>query len=157
MKNLFSYLGFANCEDLFTSLFPSQAGTLFIPATLMGGLCQYLFGINPFLFVALFCLIIIDLISGLVAIKLKDNEIPLDKLVRVGVMMLIWFTLLLVLTALIDQYHGTMGEHIGYYMHSTLIFYVYFVYFKSILKNAEMISEHKINAKKIVKDLFKFK
>lgn len=74
---------------------------------------------------------------------------------RFGIMVLVWFTLLMIMNALAHQYEGKPEEHIAHYMHSTMVFYITGVYTKSILENAENIWKNKLNAKVLIQQLFK--
>ena len=149
-------LGFTGITDLLTSLFRPNLGLILLVLSSLATFVEYTFGLKPFLFTALFILLVVELISGLLAAKLKGKKITSRKMQRFGVMLLIWFTLLMVLEAMIKQYVGKMEEHIAYYFHTTMVFYIMGIYFKSILENAESIWTNKINTKYLLAQLFKF-
>jgi len=157
---LISYLGFAGTGDLVESLIRPKIALLwgsisvFGTVTLITNYIQLLSGLKPLLWFGLHILLIVELISGLLASKLRGRKLTSRRLQRFGVMVLIWFTLLFVMNGMIDQYEGRPEEHVAYYMHTTMVFYIIGVYTKSVLENAETIWKKRMNIKLLLKNLF---
>lgn len=155
MERLFSAIGFCGHQDLLASLWRPKSAPMLASISMIGAGVEYAFGLKPFMFTALFILLLVELITGLTAAKLKGRKLTSRRMQRFGVMILVWFTLLLALNALTHQYKGQAEEHVAHYMHSTLVFYIIGVYFKSILENAENIWKNKLNARVLISQLFK--
>lgn len=155
-NNLKSYaaLGFVGSGDLLSSLFRPNLAVILAPLSALGCYLEYLFGINGLMFTALCVLLTVELITGIMAAKLKKRKLTSRRMQRFGIMVLVWFTLLLITNALALQYDGRLEGNVAHYMHTTILFYVVGIYIKSVLENADCIWKNKINAKELIKKLF---
>jgi uncharacterized membrane protein len=151
---LLSLIGFAGIGDLINSLFKPEHLPTLLSFSFLGASVEYVFGLKIFAFIALFILLVVELISGLFASKLRGHKITSRRLQRFGVMILIWFTLLMVLNAFKEQYEGEVECFVFQYIHTLIVFYIIGVYTKSVLENAEIIWKNKMNAKGLVKQIF---
>lgn len=154
---LFSYIGFCGVNDLGESLFRPKAAPVIGTISIMAGYLEMVSGLKPMLWMALQILLVVELLSGLMAAKLRGRKLTSRRMQRFGVMVLIWFSLLFVMNGLIDQYEGKPEVHIAYYMHTTMVFYIIGIYIKSVMENAEVIWRKRMNLKILFTKLFNFK
>ena len=151
---LFSLVGFCNAYDLYNSLVRPTSALQISTFAVTASTIEYIFGLKLFAFTALVILLIVELLTGLFAAKVRGRRLTSRRMQRFGIMLLIWCTLLMVMNAFIDQYRGEGGEAVFRYLHTLVVFYILGVYTKSVLENAETIWKHRINLSRLIKRMF---
>ena len=132
--------GFDNLHDFSTSLIHRHLLWITIPVVGLGIYVEKAFGLSVVTMGAFICLLSIELITGIVASRIKGKKIQSKKFGRFGLKLFVWISLFFIVHSLQRQYEG---EAIGYFygwLHAFIVGYVTMEYVISVLENLAVIS-----------------
>jgi PAS domain S-box-containing protein len=137
--------GFSNFQDFADSLVHVKMWMISIPLAIsISGIVTWLennLGMQSMTMVALFALLILELITGVWGASAKGQKIESRKFARFGLKVIVWFTLFFIVNALATQYQDKDGIwnttlYTTYsWAHGTLMVYVTIEYIISVLEN----------------------
>ena len=143
--------GYSNSLDFMNSLIHFNLLPLTIPTAITTATFSYLFGISFFSGIMIILMLVVELLSGILASKIKNIPITSRKMSRFGLKVIVWFTFLAFLNSFILQYK--LGDQlmysIFYYLQKLIITYITVEYLISILENMAVITGKSNN--KIIK------
>jgi hypothetical protein len=165
MKNILNYIvtnfGFVSLSDFSTSLIHKNWMLGLIPLAGISSVVENVFGLQGLTILAFVILIILELLTGLIAAKIKGEPIVSKKFGRFGLKMLVWLTLMFVINMLKREYHDSDGNFsdlasgLFTWLHGTLFIYVNLEYLISVLENLGVISGKKNDGIiKVIKEKF---
>lgn len=146
MKKLFSYVtghfGFDSTDDFVTSLIHINMLKITIPFGIFAGFIERFFGIYPVTLLAFGLLILLELLTGLIASRIKGQKIQSKKFGRFGLKFGVWVTIFFIVQSLKSQYEGTSDLVYFFYswLHTFIVGYVNMEYLISVLENVSVIS-----------------
>lgn len=145
-NNLVNDFGF-NCTGDFTdSIIHTNWLTLTIPLAGFSALAESFFGLRHLTILAFVVLVTLELVTGLVASKIRGEKIVSHKFSRFGLKVFVWLTLLYVVNAIKIEYSSQMGNFSSLalafftWLHGTLFIYVIIEYLISVLENLGVIT-----------------
>lgn len=144
-KHLFcpTEFGFIDYDHFFNSLLRPKLTYLTIPIAAIGGFIDYLFGLQPIVFVAFVLLLSIELISGIFASWIENKPITSKRMKSFLMMLFVWLIVLFILNTFQSSYEGSEIGFIFHYLFDAVLIYVNVIYFKSIWENMGRISSKK--------------
>ena len=140
MNKLLAMFGFRGPEDFLESVMRINLSQLLIPASLIGSFVEQYFGLNLACMVILFCLLLMELVTGVWAAMRRKEKISSAKLQRFGIKLFVWFFLLMLFHVFSRFYGDGAGAMIYSGIHSFLVMYIIGVYTVSVLENVNSIS-----------------
>jgi hypothetical protein len=149
MKSILNYIvtnfGFIDLSDFGTSLIHKNWMLGLIPLAGISSVIETAFGLQGLTILAFVTLVILELLTGLVASKVKGDPIVSKKFGRFGLKMLVWLTLMFVINSLKKEYIGggnfnELAAGLFTWLHGTLFIYVNLEYLISVLENLGVIS-----------------
>lgn len=150
MKSLLNYIvvnfGFMDLSDFSTSLVHRNWILGLISLAGISAIIETMFGLQSLTILAFVVLVMLELLTGLIASKVKGNPIVSKKFGRFGLKMLVWLTLMFVINSLKKEYVDSEGNFselaagLFTWLHGTLFIYVNLEYLISVLENLGVIS-----------------
>jgi phage-related holin len=165
MKKVIDYVvsnfGFKDITDFSNSLVHKNIMLLSIPVAGISSILETLFGLQGITILAFVILVMLELITGLIASKVRGEAIVSNKFGRFGLKVFVWLTLLFVLNALKNEYRDDgvfdgMASMLFTWLHGTLFIYINLEYLISILENLGVITgKNNDSIIKLIRDKFK--
>jgi hypothetical protein len=127
----------------------------------MSSIVETVFGLQGLTVLAFVVLVVLELLTGLIASRMRGEPIVSKKFGRFGLKMLVWLTLMFIINTLKREYHddGSFNElasGLFTWLHGTLFIYVNLEYLISVLENLGVISgRNNDSIIKVIKDKFK--
>jgi hypothetical protein len=150
MKGILNYIvtnfGFLDLSDFGTSLVHKNWVLGLIPLAGVSSIIETTFGLQGLTILAFAVLVMLELLTGLMASKVKGEPIVSKKFGRFGLKMLVWLTLMFVINSLKKEYVAVDGNFndlaagLFTWLHGTLFIYVNLEYLISVLENLGVIS-----------------
>ena len=150
IRNFFNQIvcnfGFTCTEDFSSSIVHSKLLPLTIPVAGLSAFLETSLGLRSFTLIAFVVLITMELITGLIASKVRGEKIVSNKFGRFGLKVLVWMTLLYVTNAMRLEYltgeTNFSGLASGFFvwLHGTLFIYIVIEYLISVLENLGVIT-----------------
>lgn len=145
-NHLVSNFGF-NCTSDFTdSIIHFKLLAFTVPLAGLSSLIEVYFGFRHLTILAFVILVTLELITGLVASKIKGIKIVSHKFSRFGFKVFVWLTLLYVVNTMKIEY-SSQGNNFsnlasGFFtwLHGTLFIYIIIEYLISVLENLSVIT-----------------
>ena len=130
---------------LFQSMMPSLKygiTKVCLVASAVGAVVEKLLGIGHAAFAALFVIMLVELISGLVASGIRGEQLSSKRWSRFGLKVGLWFIILFVTHMVANDFRTRGSETIAGvidWVHSALILSIFFEYLLSVLENIGVI------------------
>ena len=150
MKGFLNYIvtnfGFTCTSDFGSSLIHKNWVLGLIPLAGLSSVIETMFGLQGLTVLAFVVLVILELLTGLIASKVKGDPIVSKKFGRFGLKMLVWLTLMFIINMLKKEYVDSEGNFsdlaagLFTWLHGTLFIYVNLEYLISVLENLGVIS-----------------
>jgi hypothetical protein len=146
LDQLVSSFGFSCTSDFSNSIVHVNLLTLTIPLAGFSALVESFLGLQNLTILAFVVLITLELITGLVASKIKGEKIVSHKFSRFGFKIFVWLTLLYVVNTIKIEYSeqggnfSTLASGFFTWLHGTLFIYVVIEYLISVLENLGVIT-----------------
>ena len=149
MKSILTYIvtnfGFMDLSDFSTSLVHRNWMLGLIPLAGISSVIETTFGLQGLTILAFVTLVILELLTGLIASKVKGEPIISKKFGRFGLKMLVWLTLIFVINTLKKEYHddgnfNSLANGLLTWLHGTLFIYINLEYLISVLENLGVIT-----------------
>lgn len=145
MKKYFDELvfnfGFDNYEGFLKSMFHNQLLAITIPISLISATVEVLFGLKFITLIAFVVLLSFELITGIVASRIKGQRISSRKFSRFGFKLFTWLIFLFILNVFKKEYEGqSVISEVFSWLHSSVIIYVSLEYLISVLENIDTIT-----------------
>ena len=149
MKGLLNYIvtnfGFTCTSDFQSSLVHKNWALGFIPLAGLSSVIETTFGLQGLTILAFVTLVVLELLTGLIASKVKGEPIVSKKFGRFGLKMLVWLTLMFVINMLKKEYHddgnfNSLANGLLTWLHGTLFIYINLEYLISVLENLGVIT-----------------
>ncbi len=154
---MLEYFGFDSFNKLGESLFKFQNFLTISIFSFVGSVFSRLLGLEEFIIGAFLVLIVAELGFGLWTGYRKAEKFSLKKLERFGLKLLVYSLILLIFTALKNQYADATPEyHVYNSIHSFVTFYIAIVYLISIMSNVNFIIGGSDDISNLIK-IFKLK
>lgn len=131
--------GFVDMSHFWNSLIRPKLFLLSIPIAAIGGFIDYLFGLQPIVFVAFVCLLTLELVSGIFASWIEMKPITSKRMKAFLMMLFVWLMALFIINQLHQAYEGKEIGFVFHYLFDAVIIFVNVIYFKSIWENAGRI------------------
>ena len=153
IDNFVYQFGFFDSIDFYDSMYHSNLLFLTIPVAAFSSFFTHAFGLTFFTSLMFVLLLVLELLSGLMATKIKGNAIASRKLSRFGLKIVVWFGVFAFVNALMLQYYNVnvVMYNLYYWVHNLILSYVSFEYLISVLENVAVISGKSNN--KLIKAL----
>jgi hypothetical protein len=140
-----SNFGFDDITDFMGSFVHKNMLLLSIPIAGISSVIETVFGLQGLTILAFVILVTLELITGLVAAKVKGLPIVSNKFGRFGLKVFVWLTLLFVLNSLKKEYHDSglfegLASGLFTWLHGTLFIYINLEYLISVLENLGVIT-----------------
>lgn len=157
---LVTNFGFDNTTDFGNSLIHTKLLMVTIPiATMIGVLSsvETLVGLKLLTIISFIILILLELLTGIIASRVKKIPLSSKKFSRFGLKILVWLCLLFITNAIKEQYsHGNFIDSavssVFELLHTTLFAYISLEYLISVIENLSVITGKKYtNLLKILK------
>ena len=164
MKNFLHFavttFGFSDFNDFYHSIIHIKLLAITVPAALaFASVASLYFGFTPLIFISFGLLAFLEILTGIVAAKIKGEIIQSKKMSRFGLKIFVFMTLFFITNSLAKGYdtHGFNNQLmylLFYGVHISLVSWVSFEYLISVLENLSVITGKTNN--KLIKFL-KFK
>lgn len=163
-NHLVNNFGFNCTGDFSNSIIHSKLLTITIPFAGLSSLIEMSFGLRHLTILAFVVLVTLELITGLVASKVKGIKIVSHKFSRFGFKVFVWLILLYVVNTMRVEYSDQGGNFSnlasGFFtwLHGTLFIYIVIEYLISVLENLGVITgnNNETLIMKIIKKLNSF-
>lgn len=150
MRKIINYVvenfGFDNITDFTKSIVHTKLLALTIPIAGISSIIESIFGLQSLTILSFTLLVTLELITGLIASKVKKIKIESKKFGRFGLKVFVWLSLIFILNTLKIEYtthedtFGSIAEGLFNWLHGTLFIYVCLEYLISVLENLGEIS-----------------
>lgn len=144
--HLVNSFGFNCTGDFGSSIIHSNLLIITIPLAGFSALLEASLGLRHLTILAFVVLVTLELITGLVASKIRGEKIVSRKFSRFGLKVFVWLTLLYVVNAIKIEYSDQGGNFSnlasGFFtwLHGTLFIYIVIEYLISVLENLSVIT-----------------
>ena len=149
MKTFLNYLvtnfGFTCTGDFQTSLIHKNLVLGLVPLAGLSSIIETSFGLQGLTVLAFLILVILELLTGLIASRVRQEPIISKKFGRFGLKLLVWLTLIFVINTLKNEYHdgdgfSSLASELFTWLHGTLFIYINLEYLISVLENLGVIT-----------------
>jgi hypothetical protein len=161
MRTFFNYIvtnfGFSDCSDFLNSFLHFNLMNVTLPIVGISAFIEKYFGLEHLTIMSFGLLMILELVTGLMASKIKKVKIESKKFGRFGLKVLVWFSLIFITNSLSIEYKshkdviGSMAHAMFNWVHTFLFIYINMEYLISILENLGVITGNKKNSKNLIK------
>jgi hypothetical protein len=155
LKNLPDFIvnnfGYDNANEFFNSFIHTKILYITLPLTFITSLFDIFFGLNILTIIAFIVLLMLELVTGLVASKIKKIKIESKKFSRFGIKLFTWLLLLFITNTFKTQYQNDMEFFYYRWLHSFVFMFVITEYLISVLENISVISGK--SYKKLIKTI----
>ena len=145
-NHLVNNFGFSCTGDFTTSIVHSKLLVITIPLAGLSALLENSLGLRYFTILAFVILVTLELITGLLASKIRGEQIVSHKFSRFGFKVFVWMVLLYVVNTMKIEYSEQIGNFSklasGFFtwLHGTLFIYIVIEYLISVLENLGVIT-----------------
>ncbi len=143
MNTILTEFGFSSTKSLLESLLAPQYKYMLISISTLASIGESFFGLSNVSLILLVILIILELITGLWASKVRGRKIVSKRFQRFGLKFMIYFFFIIVFHRLKEEPSLESTSWIYKYMHSFFIMYFVGVHLKSIAENYGRITGKK--------------
>jgi hypothetical protein len=150
LKKFCSYVvtnfGFDDNNDFVGSIIHTNIMNITLPIAALSSLFENIFGLRYFTIVAFIILVTTELITGIIASRMRGETIESGKFSRFGLKITVWLILLYVTNTIKLEYNdygnalGDLARALFVWLHGTLFIYITMEYFISVLENIGSIS-----------------
>jgi phage-related holin len=148
---LINNFGFENMNEFYNSFIHTKILHITIPLTFLTSFFDALFGLNILTVLAFIILLVLELLTGLVASKIKNVKIESRKFSRFGIKLLTWLLLLFITNTFKIQYENETEYFYYRWLNSFVFMFVTTEYLISVLENISVISGK--SYKKLISDI----
>ena len=138
--NVLNDFGFCNSNSFVESLLATQYKYLLIAFSGITSVGQFFFGMLDITMFLLFILMLIELVTGIWASKIRKRKISSKRLQRFGLKFMIYFFFIMLFQRLKEEPALHSTKELYEYMYSFFIMYFVGVHLKSIAENYSRIS-----------------
>lgn len=144
-----SNFGFTCVNDFMSSTIHNKLLIITLPLAAISSIVETLFGLHNFTIISFVVLVTMELLTGLLASKVKGIEIESHKFGRFGLKILVWLSLLYIANSLKLEYievknnFSVLASGLFTWLHGTLFIYITMEYFISVLENMAIITGKK--------------
>ena len=145
-NNIVSQFGFSCTEDFNDSIIHTKLMTVTLPFAGLSALFETIFGLHGFTIMAFAVLVFLELLTGLIASKVRGEAIVSNKFGRFGLKVLVWMSLLYVTNSMRLEYidndtnFGGLASTFFTWLHGTFFIYITIEYLISVLENLGVIT-----------------
>lgn len=145
-NHLVNNFGFSCTGDFSNSIIHSNLLTITIPFAGLSALIETSFGLRNLTILAFVVLVTLELLSGLLASKIRGEKIVSHKFSRFGFKVFVWMVLLYVVNTMKIEYSeqggsfSTLASGFFTWLHGTLFIYIVIEYLISVLENLGVIT-----------------
>lgn len=146
LNHFVSCFGFECTTDFNNSIVHSKLLMITIPIAGISAVIENLLGLHSLTLIAFVVLLTLELVTGLMASKIKGHSFESHKFSRFGLKAVVWITLLYVT----NQFYKEYSDHTGVFdniasglfkwLHGTLFIYITLEYLISVLENLGVIT-----------------
>lgn len=142
--------GFNSTDQFLNSLFRPKLMPLSIPIAMIGSFLQFVFGLEPVVFIAFVSLLSLELVSGIFASWIEGQRITSKRMKAFLMMLFVWLVVLFILNAFRKLEENEFISQTFDYLFYAVIIFITSIYFKSILENGSRIMNKKEEFKSII-------
>lgn len=150
IRNFFNQIvcnfGFTCTGDFSNSIVHSKLMAITIPFAGVSAIAETIFGLHSFTIMAFAVLVVLELLTGLIASKVRGEQIVSHKFGRFGLKVLVWMTLLYITNSMRLEYidndtnFGGLASTFFTWLHGTFFIYITIEYLISVLENLGVIT-----------------
>jgi hypothetical protein len=151
MKKMLDYVtsnfGYDTCVDFINSLIHFKFLIITIPLSLISVALENYLGIHFGTLIGFSVLLLLELVTGLVASRIKKVKIVSSKFGRFGLKFGVWITILFIMQTMKIEYRDESEILFTLYdwLHKFILTYVTFEYLISVLENLSVITGKNMN------------
>lgn len=146
LNQIVSNFGFTCTSDFGNSIVHNKLLPLTVPIAGFSAVFETMLGLQNLTIIAFVVLIILELLTGLIASKVRGEEIISGKFGRFGLKVLVWMTLLYITNSMRLEYlknesnFDSLASSLFVWLHGTLFIYIVLEYLISVLENLGVIT-----------------
>ena len=164
LNNIVENFGFTCIKDFTNSIVHTKLLSVTIPIAGISSMLQTLLGLQSFTIISFVVLVVLELVTGLNAAKIKGVKIESKKFSRFGLKVFVWMTLIFITNSMKLEYidnktsFGLLASTLFNWLHGALFIYVTLEYLISVLENLAVITGESNNTliTSIINKLTKF-
>jgi phage-related holin len=145
-NQIVSNFGFKCTNDFSNSIVHNKLLILTLPLAGITSIFESMLGLQNLTVMAFLVLILLELITGLIASKVRGEKIVSNKFGRFGLKVLVWMTLLYITNSIrleyinVENNFDTLASSLFTWLHGTLFIYIVLEYLISVLENLSVIT-----------------
>jgi len=146
LHQIVNNFGFKCVSDFGNSIVHSKFLVLTLPLAALSSMVQTLLGLHVLTIISFVVLVVLELITGLLASKVRGEKIVSRKFSRFGLKVFVWILLLYVTNAVKLEYNtdptafGKVASTLFTWLHGTFFIYIVLEYLISVLENLGVIT-----------------
>lgn len=138
--------GFTCTGDFSNSIVHTKLMAITLPFAGASAIIETLFGLHSFTIIAFAILVVLELLTGLIASKVRGEQIVSNKFGRFGLKVLVWMLLLYITNSMRLEYidnstsFDSLASTFFTWLHGTFFIYITIEYLISVLENIGFIT-----------------